>query len=945
MRCHIHRKSRWRDLMGTLVRLYREEEEEASLEVLMAAIKACSSGSIRELNAGKRIHSDVLGGSDGCCSSVFVANSLINLYAKCGGLVDAMAVFEAMPERTIVSWNALVLAFALNSHETLALESISRIRQEGLKPNARTFVAGLKACASLSSTGLKKERGDEEEQEEARHGRKAVMIKFLEKGMVFHSQALAAGLLLDIYVGNALIDMYSKCGSLRDARKVFDTMPARDVVSWTSLICGYAENREEELALGLFSTMELDACAPNARTYVAALVACTSLAEKEKKVDRRVAVLQRGMAIHSRALDDGCVSDMFLASSLVNLYIKCGDLAEARKVFDRMLQRDVVTWTCLILGYAENGFGELALGLFQQMMECQQCQPNARTYVAALVACSSLAAKEIGQQIDGKLVKVESLRKGMALHLEILKRSYESETFVANTLVDMYSKCGSLMDARRVFDRMLDHDAVSWSTLILGYAGNDQDETAIELFEQMRFEGCVPSARTFSSVLVAASNLAVSTQSNATRACCLELGTRIHALAAQSHCDSDTFVANTLIDLYVKCGSLESARAVFDRMLDGRDAVSWNTMILGYADNGQDQLALELFSSMIQRQHCEPTARTFVAALQACAGLAVREESQRSGDGSQLVKARCLEKVIKIHSQALVSESWDVFVESALINAYGKSGSVLDARKVFDMMEFHDVVSWTALILSYVENGESVLGLEIFSWMKHNSMVAPNARTFAAALMAGGNLACLGTGRSIHAEICRGAIETDLLVASCLVDLYGKCGSSGNAERVFESIETGSDPVIWSALVSVHSVQGNTTRALEVFHAMLREGVHANGVTFLSLLAACSRAGMVDAGKRWFRAMIQVYGVVPGIEHHHCLVDMLGRANRLEEALRLVETMPYDPSVVTWTTLLAACEKWNNVVIGRIAYAALLKLDVTQTSTYSLMAKLEASAS
>ncbi|XP_024537486.1 putative pentatricopeptide repeat-containing protein At3g49142 [Selaginella moellendorffii] len=696
------------------------------------------------------------------------------------------------------SWRWIALRFY---HNAAVCEIVVGSRQDEAEASSVfSVLAALRSCASA---------------------------KNLERGKRVHAQAMERGYDSNVFVANSLVNMYAKCGSLVEARRVFDRIQSRDVISWNSLLLGYASQGEEDAALKLFSRMESSGCSPNGGSYIAALKACIRLAGKEEgtaQADGRlvkIASLGKGIAIHTQASKAGWESDIFVASTLVDFYAKCGHMTEASRIFSRMSHHDVVSWTTLILGYAENGEGDVALEHFFRMI-AQCCQPNALTCVAALKACMTLAAKEQGRLVTGKVVKLESLGKGMAVHREASKLGCDTHTFVSNSLVDMYSKCGSMADAHRVFSWMPCHSVVSWTSLILGYVENGDAEMALAVYSSMRPEACAPDARTFVAALKAINELAAKEQGELVdgklvKLECLKKGMRIHSQAEGSGC-ADYFFINTLVDLYAKCGSLADAHRVFDS-IPSQTSVSWTTLLLGYAENGEGEMALELFRRMRPRG-CEPDARTFAAVLKAC-------------------------------------------------------GSVLA-----------------------LENAKAICG-----------------------------------------EVCRGGYENDVILSNTMVDALARCGSLDAAQRVFD-VSIAKDIVLWTTLIAGYSRQGEASQVFHLFHEILDEGFKADSVTLLCVLAVCSYAGLVDKGRGLFSSMASRYGVSPGFEHHHCMLDILCRANQLDAAVQLIRSMPFEPTAVTWRTVLGACRKWKNVVLGELAFANLLKLDDSEFGVYILMEQI-----
>ncbi|XP_024525795.1 pentatricopeptide repeat-containing protein At3g09040, mitochondrial-like [Selaginella moellendorffii] len=868
-----------------------KEEKSSFKSALLAGLKSC--GSSKNLAKGKKLHTDAI--ERGQESDVYVANTLINMYAQCGAMANASRLFEAMAYHTVVSWNVLLLGYATNGEEELALELFVGMRLEGLLPDAFTFVAGLKACAKLGKS--------------RRNGNAGARSKLgLIKGRAVHSQAASSGLDTNILVASNLVSMYAQCGSLLDARRIFDRMETstRLLVCWNVLMNGYAEN-QPEVALELFGRMD---CEPNGVTFCAALKAWTSLAAKEQGdllVDGRivkVVALAQGKAIHERAEKSGLGSDTYVASALVSFYARCGSVEDAKEVF-RGASSHTGVWNAMVRAYVENGLEEQALELFERMIP----PPDAVTFLAALKACANLATRD---DVDDKLGKVLSLEKARAIDCECEKQGFDRDVYISSALVNAFARCGSMVDAKRVFDRFPGTQTlVTWNVLLLGYAENDDEERALNLFAGLLRdnEHSTTEELTFVAVLKACINLALKEEcpeGRKIKASSLSKGKFVHSQATQRGFESGTLVGNTLIDFYMKCGTPVRAWLVFQAM-GSSTAVTWTSMILGSTENGDAEFALDLFFSM--EQCCVPDAQAIVAALKACTGLAAREEG-RVLEG-KLVKTKSLEigKAIHIEAVELGHES-NSYVASTLVDMYAKCGSMENSREIFyrSQQQQRSVVSWTALIFGYAENGEAAQALEEFSRMRTVEALRPNAQTLATALSACSSAVALELGRAVHAEACRFGHDCESILANCLMDMYSKCGDLAAAQRVLDSTEF-PDSVAWNTVIAGFSRVGDWKMAFDLFGEMLGRGIPPVGATFVCLLTACSHAGLVAKGMEFFQAMQTKYGVSPQIEHWTCLVDLLCRAYELDHAIALARSLPCGKAdEFVWTTIVNACK-------------------------------------
>ncbi|XP_024532132.1 pentatricopeptide repeat-containing protein At5g27110-like [Selaginella moellendorffii] len=555
-------------------------------------------------------------------------------------------------------------------------------------------------------------------------------------------------------------------------------------------------------------------------------------------------------------------------------------------------------------------------GVEQKSGKSKKVRVNLAPLLAAIKACS----------------EARDVEKGRRIHREI-GEEIRDNVYVTSSLVSMYARCGSLVEARRVFDGMgYSRSVVAWTALIMGHVESGHGRVALELFDRMQLEGCSPNARTFVAAIKACARLAEEEEVGDGKARSLRKGAAIHSLLSACGLDSDVFLASCLVEMYAKCGRMTSARLVFDAA-PCRDVVLWTCLMLGYADNAEEDLALDCLGRM-EAQGCPPNAWTFAVALKACIGLAGREQGTQV-DG-KIFKVGSLRKGMDVHSRAAASGcDEEKFVASSLVAMYAKCGSMVDAGKVFDRMRQRDVVSWNSLIGGYAENGQGKLALEALERMELECC-SPDTGTYVAALKASGSVVAVEAGRRIHAQVCRRGLERDRALATSLVDFYGKCGSMLEAHQAFDSLAP-RDAVALTALLAGYSREGDVRSVLELFSGMTAEGLRADGITLVCVLALCSHAGLADKGKEFFEAMSSKYGVTPMLEHYHCMVDILGRSNQLDAAISLVKSTPADSSSLAWLTVLGACTKWRDESGGRVAFGSLKNLGEMDAAACVLM--------
>eukprot|EP01018_Ginkgo_biloba_P029528 Gb_22668 [translate_table: standard] len=516
----------------------------------------------------------------------------------------------------------------------------------------------------------------------------------------------------------------------------------------------------------------------------------------------------------------------------------------------------------------------------------------------------------------GRCGNMKTLLEGKCIHAHIIKTQDDQDTFVGNNLVNMYAKCGSLDDARQVFRKMPEQDLVSWNAMIAGYAKwhaqNGNGEEALKLFVRMQRAGMKSDQFTFGSVLRACASLA-----------CLEAGMQVHSQIIKTEFESDVFAGSALVDMYAKCGCLGDAHELFNRMPE-RNGVSWTAMVAGYAQKGHVDEALKLFNQM-QQSGIKPNQYTFSTILMACASIGALEQGK------------------EVHT--IIAEfgfESDLFVCSALVDMYAKCGSIENALRVFEKMSKRNVVSWNAMIAGYRHNGRVEQALQLFYQMQRGG-IKPTEVTFASVLRACASLTAMEQGKRVHNHIIKTGFEVNVFVGSALVYMYAKCGSIKDARHVFDKTPA-QNVVTWNALIAGYAQNGNGKEALQLFEQMQLKNIRPNHITFVSVLFACSHAGLLDDGQHYFHSMSRDHGITPAVEHYACMIDLLGRAGRLDDAESLIYKMSVNPGAFVWRTLLGACTIRGDMERGKRAVEHVLELEPQDSATYVLLSNIYAAA-
>ncbi|XP_058087254.1 pentatricopeptide repeat-containing protein At5g04780, mitochondrial-like [Magnolia sinica] len=393
-------------------------------------------------------------------------------------------------------------------------------------------------------------------------------------------------------------------------------------------------------------------------------------------------------------------------------------------------------------------------------------------------------------------------------------------------------------------------------------------------------------------------------------------GKSCHACAIQAGLQTDTLVSNILINMYSKCGLIDSARQVFDRMLQ-RSIISWNTMIGAHTQNGDVQGALTLFKQM-QNEGTPSSEFTLSSILCACAAkLAIGESKQ-------------------LHAFALKTAfGSNVFVGTAVLDVYAKCNLIKDACKVFDGMQEKTAVTWSSMVAGFVQNDLYEEALALFHHAQKMGLEQTQF-TLSAALSACANLAAQIEGTQVHAVLVRKGFGSNLFVATSLVDMYAKCGSIKEAYFVFSGAEE-KNVVLWNAMVAGFSKHACSTEAMILFEKMQQAGMCPNEVTYISLLSACSHVGLVKDGRHYFDQMIRDNNIEPNVHHYSCMVDLLGRSGLICEARELIERMPFEATASMWGSLLGSCRIYGNLESAEVAADRLFKIEPDNAGNHVLL--------
>lgn len=523
------------------------------LPFIVDLLKKCSKN--RLLDQGKQVHGVVE--KLGFGRDLVLNNDLIDMYAKCGTLDLACLVFDRMSERNVVSWTALICGHLQNGEPKASLELFSKMGSSDVKPNEFTLSTCLKASGILGIP---------------------------ENGMQIHGVCAKSNFEWVPVVGNSIIDMYSKCGRTSEAARMFDAMPVRNVISWNAMIAGYTHERTGEEAFILFRQMQEKGELPDEYTYSSTLKACSCLG-----------AIGEGTQIHAALIRQGFpyLAQSTVAGALVDLYVKCRHIAEARRVFNRIEQKNVISWSALILGYAQEDNLPEAMELFRRLRE-------SRHKVDGFVL-SSL----IGVFADFALVE-----QGKQMHAYTIKVPYGFDISVANSVLDMYMKCGLTDQADALFREMPARNVVSWTVMITGYGKHGIGNKAVELFNEMQVDGIEPDSVTYLAVLSACSHSGR-----------IKEGQQyLSSLCSNQQCKPQVEHFACMVDLLGRAGRIREAKDLIEKMPLKPNVGIWQTLLSACRKHGDVEMGKQVGEILLRLDGNNPVNYVMMSNIYADAG-------------------------------------------------------------------------------------------------------------------------------------------------------------------------------------------------------------------------------------------------------------------------------------------------------------------------------------
>ncbi|PON81228.1 Tetratricopeptide-like helical domain containing protein [Trema orientale] len=676
-------------------------------------------------DSGKQVHAHSV--KNGFTGHEFVETKLLQMYGRCLFLEDAYVMFDKMPKRNLYAWNAIIgvhLDLGLFEEAFLLFLEL-QLEEMGLE--FFVFPVVLKISIGLGA---------------------------LELGRQLHGIVVKSQFVDNIYVSNALIDMYGKCGSLDAAKKVLATMAEKDCVSWNSIVTACAANGMVYEALEFLDRMSSDKLRPNLVSWSAVLAGFSQNGYDEETIEMlfrmqtagfkpntrtlasvlpacaRLQRLSLGKEIHGYITRQGFMSNPYLLNGLVDMYRKCadmrsafaifskfslkntvscntmivgycenGDISKAKELFDHMelmgIEKDITSWNSIISGYVDNSLFDEALCLFQELLN-KGIEPDSFTLGSVLTACADMT----------------SLRRGKEIHSQAILRGLQSDTFVGGALIEMYSRCQELLASQRAFDYVSERDTATWNALISGYSRGNQIEKIPTLLQMMREDGFEPNVYT------------------------------------------------------------------------------WNGLIAGHVENNHLDLAMELFLEM-QTSNLRPDLYTVGIILPACSKLATIKQG----------------KQVHAHSIRCVYDS-EVHIGAAIVDMYAKCGSLKHAFLAYNRISNPNLVCHNAMLTAYAMHGHGEEGIALFRRMLEDGF-RPDNVTFLSVLSSCVHVGSVETAFEFFDLMAYFNVKPTLKHYTCIVDLLSRACKLKEAYEFARKLPMEPDSVLWGALLGGCVLHGN----------------------------------------------------------------------------------------------------------------------------------------
>ncbi|CAM0871850.1 unnamed protein product [Alopecurus aequalis] len=799
-------------------------------------IKACTD--VGCLRLGREVHGRVLRAGHG--GNVGVQTALLDMYAKAGRIGASRKVFDCMAQRDLVSWNALISGYSLNGCFHEAVEATREMQQDGMRANASTLVALVGVCGAVGDLGA---------------------------GDSLHAFAMKCGVLGDESLAPASISMYAAFGDLSSSRLLFDLQPGKDLVSYNSMISAYMQHDRWEESFEVFRLMRRAGLGPNLVTVVSVLPTCSEFFG-----------VNLGDSVHGVVIKFGLAGQVSVVSALVSMYSKLGELDSAVHLFCSCTVKSSLLWNSMISGYLVNSKWDMALDTFCEM-QTEGVAPDATTVLKVISACRHIkdlhVAKcihayavrkrfELNQSVMNALLAMyadcgeseasvrlfcqmrqagfqfdvvtliglisgisvaEDATIGESLHSLAVKSGCNADVSLANTLITMYSNCGSVEACQRLFDSLSSRNTVSYNVLMTGYRKNNLFEEIVPLFYQMVKNEHGPNHITLLNLLPACQS-----QSQ---------GKSVHCYAIRNLFAQETSIITSAICMYSKFNNVDYGCKLFHSVGE-KNIIVWNCILSAFVQCRLADNAFDFF-----RQMCflnvKPDAVTMLALLSACSQIG-------NADLAECVTALILRNGF----------GGTLSIVNALIDMHSRCGSISFAREIFDSSVAKDSVTWSAMINSYSLNGDGKSALDLLSMMI-GSGVDPDDITFVSILSA-----CSHSGLVDQARALFKSLQIDYGITprmehyACMVDLLGRTGHLDEAYDIVRSMPFRPSDSLLESLLGACRFHGNS-KIGEAVGKLLIDSCHSNSRSYVMLSNIYASVGKWN-DYEWLRLDMEAKG-------------------------------------------------------------------------------------
>ncbi|GER57633.1 pentatricopeptide repeat-containing protein [Striga asiatica] len=751
---------------------------------------------------------------------------------------------------------------------------------------------------------------------------------------MLHAQAVKQGALTDLPTATRLLMVYSRRKEFVSCLDLFSEILDKDIVFWNAMMSACVENRRFQSAVDFFEKMARGAHGFDHTTLLVLLSVFSNLKS-----------LKHGKIVHGLGLKSGMLSETVLSNNLVDMYAKSGDLSSAQFAFSEIESKDQISWNSIISGCFQNGKPEKSLSYFVQMFSSGS-RADDTSLSCAMAAYTFLQAYDFGRGIHGLGIK----------------SGYSDSVSVANSLISFYSQSRDICAVEIIFfKQMTAKNVVSWNAVIKGFLVCGENAKAFALLREMQFVAFIqPDMTTLVTVIPYLAELML-----------LREGKAAHGCVFRREMMSEVPVVNALINLYSKCGNVKKAEFLFS-IMPKKDSVAWNTMIFGHAQNGKSREARELFKKMMGCCYTARTLATLLAIIPSC-------DSRES-----------LEFGRSIHGWSMkMGFSNQIYASNSIMHMYINCGVPSAAFALFESLSRKaDITSWNTVIVGCSQKGHFHEALVFFDRMrKMYSQLHPNSITLVNAISSCGNLGLPLHGKLLHGLAVKSGASTNLQVQNSLVTMYGRVGDTDSAKlafdlnndhnlcswnclisavsqnedakialELFRSLDFEPDEITISTVLSACAQLGDVTHGTQIHGHVVRLNFHKNPYISSALIDMYSNCGKLELAERVFSSMpeksvsawnslISGYGkyyekmwaefnIRPTNEHYVCMVDMLGRAGKLEEAFEFVRSLAGKSEAGVWGALLSACGYYGDIEMGRKVGEVLFRLEPENVSYY-----------